>query len=527
MKPIYVADSETDPFKAGRIPAPFIWGLYNGETYTEFNSTDEFVDYVTQIDCIVYAHNGGKFDWHFILDKLEQFQPLMVIAGRLSKFKIGKAEFRDSINILPMPLSAWEKDEFDYTILEKEVRNLPENKIKISKYLKNDCIYLYEMVTEYIDRYGLNLTQAGTAMKVWQKICKVKAPKTTAYFYECIAPFYYGGRVECFKTGVIRPPKGFKVIDINSAYPWSMKHYHPYGEYFDTFDELPETREEIERCFITLECVSYGALPSRDKNGLSFPNDENIKEFFITGWEYIAGLDTKTIKNITIKSVIIFPETIIFDDYIDHFYKMKTDAKKNNDKAGYIFSKLFLNSLYGKFSACPSKYREYTIVKPRFIEAAEDEGYGYCAELGPWALVDKPIDPDRERFYNVAVGASITGFVRAYMMRSMNKCEGVIYCDTDSIVCESTGDLVIDPTTLGAWDVEAECDFGGVGGKKLYAFHTLDDKWKTASKGVRLNHDEIMKVAQGQVVTYNPENPSFSLKRGVKFISRKVSKTFV
>ena len=38
-----VADSETDPFKHGRFPTPFIWGLYNGKHYYEFTNTDDFV----------------------------------------------------------------------------------------------------------------------------------------------------------------------------------------------------------------------------------------------------------------------------------------------------------------------------------------------------------------------------------------------------------------------------------------------------------------------------------------------------
>ena len=90
MKEIWAVDSETDPFKAGRVPAPFIWGAYNGSEYHSFTKTDDMVDFFLDKDVIVYAHNGGKFDWHFILHRLEQFEPLMVISGRLSKFKIGR-----------------------------------------------------------------------------------------------------------------------------------------------------------------------------------------------------------------------------------------------------------------------------------------------------------------------------------------------------------------------------------------------------------------------------------------------------
>jgi hypothetical protein len=526
MKEIWTLDAETDPFKAGRIPKPFIWGAYNGGEYHKFYDTDEMVNFFEDKEVIVYAHNGGKFDYHFMLHRLQQFDPLMVISGRLSKFKIGLCEFRDSYNILPFPLSAYQKDEIDYAIFEKDQRNKPKNKKEIEKYLKSDCVYLWDMVTQFIERYGLNLTQAGSAMKVWQKISGEKAPETNEQFYTELSPFYYGGRVECFYSGIIE--KDFNVIDINSAYPYAMKHAHPYGNDYIITDELPNSTKKIQQSFITIDCVSRGAFPFRSKDGLIFPNDGLKRRYFVTGWEFLAAVDTRTIGEYQIIEVMRFPSSIRFDDYIDHFYKEKDQAKKNDDKAGYIFAKLFLNSLYGKFGANPDNYNEYMIVKPRYIEAAESDGYTFCAELDRWALCSKPLCDDKRRYYNVAVAASITGFVRAYMWRSINECDGVMYCDTDSIACTSSGNLELDPSKIGAWDTEAECDYGGIAGKKMYAFHDKNtDKWKTASKGVRLPAEDILEVAKGVEMTYSPIAPSFSLKRGVKFISRRVNKKVV
>ncbi len=521
-KEIWVCDAETDPFKAGRVPKPFVWGIYNGSEYHEFIDTDEMVDFLVEREAIVYAHNGGKFDWHFILHRLEQFEPLMVISGRLAKFKIGLCEFRDSYNILPFPLSAFQKDEIDYNIFEEEERNKRENWDKITKYLKSDCVYLYQVVTEFIERYGLHLTQAGAAVKVWEKLTNNKAPETTREFYQEIGQYYYGGRVQCFETGIIE--RDFIVVDINSAYPHAMKHAHPYGDQYHVTDELPNTKAFIERSFIRLKAVSRGAFPFREKTGLCFPDDDIEREYFITGWEFLAAIETRTLDSYEIISVTIFNDCIRFDDYIDHFYALKDDSKKKGDNAGYLFAKLFLNSLYGKFGANPDNYNEYTIVKPKYVYAAEDDGYEFAAELGDWALCQKPLEENKQRFYNVAVAASITGFVRAYMWRSLCQVTGRLYCDTDSIACESINNLDLDPHRLGAWDIEANCDYGGIAGKKLYAFHTKDGKWKTASKGVRLSPEQIMEVAKGKEITYEPENPSFSLKRGIKFISRKVKK---
>jgi len=517
---IWAADSETDPFKAGRIPKPFIWGAYNGEVYEQFETTAEFVDFISERDCIVYAHNGGKFDWHFLIDKLEPFGELMIIAGRLAKFKIGKAEFRDSYNILPIPLAAYQKDEIDYTLFEEEERYKPENWNAICKYLKADCVYLYDLIKEFHARYGVRLTLAGSALKTWEKIADTKAPKTSAMFYESLAPYYFGGRVQAFRVGEINAP--FQVIDINSAYPYAMKHKHPYGEAYSTFDELPDNDDDLSRCFVTLTARSCGAFPYREKNGLSFPNDGEIREFNVSGWEYIAARDGYALKDSEVIKVQVFADTIDFNSYIDHFYTMKSEAKESGDKAGYIFAKLFLNSLYGKFGSNPEKYDEFMVVEPCFIDAAEEDGYAFSAELGDWALVTRDLPEEKQRYYNVAVAASITGFVRAYLYKAMRQCTGLIYCDTDSIAAESFEGIELDPEKLGAWDVEAVCEYGAVAGKKLYAFKDVNGSWKTASKGVRLSAEEIVRVAKGEEIVHTPINPSFSMKRGTGFISRTI-----
>ena len=522
-RPIWVADCETDPFKEDRIPAPFIWGAYNGDEYHEFTSTREFVDFIIKGEKIVYAHNGGKFDWHYILDRLEPFTELMVIAGRLAKFQIGDAEFRDSYNILPMPLAIWQKDEFDYAIMEADVRHKPENWAKIRRYLRHDCEYLFEIVSEYIERYGLNLTQASSAMKTWQKISGVKAPSTSQSFYAFFSPFYYGGRVQCFQTGIIEKP--FKVIDINSAYPYAMKHQHPWGNNYVVAKHLPNSRAYIQRSFIQLCGVSQGAFPWRTKTGLDFPCDNESREYFVTGWEFLAAIETGTLLDYDIRRVITFTDSIAFDDYVDHFYGLKTESKRTGDKAGYLFAKLFLNSLYGKFAANPEKYHEYMVIEPRYIQAAIQDDYDFAAELEQWALMSKALAEEKQRYYNVATAASITGFVRAYLWQAINQCEGVLYCDTDSIACDSTGKLPLDSATLGSWDIESECTFGAIAGKKLYAFRDNDNKWKTASKGVRLTPEEIIRVANGETVAHTPIAPSYSIKRGVGFITRNICKS--
>jgi len=530
-RPIWTVDAETDPFKKGRVPVPFIWGVYTGYEYYQFLNTDSLIEFLSDKEVICYAHNGGKFDWHFITEYIPDFEPLTIIAGRLAKFKIGECEFRDSYNLIPAPLSAYKKDDFDYTLLEKGVRNKPENWKRICEYLKNDCIYLHEMITAFVSDYGMNLTQAGAAMKTWSKMSGIKKPQSTAFYYESMARYYYGGRVECFETGVIK--RKFKVIDIRSAYPYAMTFLHPWGMDYAVYDKMPEnlTDKELGRCFITMNAMSLGAFPSREKTGLMFHNDGEIREFNITGWEFIAARDTDCLKDVKIIEVRKYEETIEFNEYVNHFFAMKDQAKIDGDKARYLFAKIFLNALYGKFASNPANYQEFMTLPASMIDASKSDGWNYCKLLcEETAVVQKPLNEEKQRFYDVAVSASITGFVRAYLFRAMKNCENVLYCDTDSIAASLIGNDIPDSGKLGDWESEGEFDLAAIAGKKLYAFRKVkgtfnpekEKPWKVASKGVRLEPSDIIKIAEGETVVYEPEAPTFSVKRKPIFTPRKI-----
>lgn len=535
-KQICVADSETDPFKENRVPEPFIWGFYNTHTkeYEEFTDTKDFVDFVKYQNIIVYAHNGGKFDWHFLTQFIEPWEEMTVINGRLAKFKIGECEFRDSYNIIPVPLSAYQKEEIDYAIFEPGERDKPENMEKIRAYLKSDCIYLAEMVNQFIEDYGLNLTQAGAAMKTWAKMTDIKKPKTNKGYYEDLAPYYYGGRVECFQTGIIK--KTFKVIDINSAYPFAMKSKHPWGAIYNRAENIKGWKDDkISRAFLTIRAKSMGAFPYRTKKGLRFPNDNEIREFYITGWEYLAARDTKTLENCEILEVKYYVNTIDFCDYVDEFFALKDKASKelkkinsSHDQFGYwtaqrLFAKLFLNSLYGKFASNPENYQEFMTIPANVLAGAKEiDDWLFCKMINEeTAVVNRQLEEEKHRYYDVAVAASITGFVRAYLWRNICNCGDVIYCDTDSIAAVDISKVSISPK-LGDWEIEAECFEGAVAGKKLYAFKKNGGGYKIASKGVRLEASEIYEIASGQTVIDIPDAPTFSIKKEPVFTPRRI-----
>ena len=552
-RPFAVLDCESDPFKIGRIPRPFLWGFYDGgfmdeETpYYEFETAEQVAEFLRDKEYVVYAHNGGKFDFHYMLEHIEPFDNVMIISGRLAKFHIGICEFRDSFNILPVPLADYQKTQIDYSIFEEKERDKPKNREEIRAYLRDDCRFLYELIEKFIDRFGMNLTQAGASMKQWQKISQLKAPKSTPEFYAEFQPYYYGGRCECFEVGEIKEP--FQSVDINSAYPRAMLEKHPYFlDYMTEDGDAGLTREETGPAFFKVRAVARGAFPFRDiDDSLWFPRDDEPREYFITGWELLAAQDTGTVEDLEILETRYFSPLVSFSDYVHQFYNERKLAAKQGDKAGKLFGKLFMNSLYGKFAMNPDEFNEFAVFEPELVGYL-DEGnrekwveynekpFVFAGELGPYVLGRADLDEDEKNFYNIATAASVTGWVRAYLWRAVQQCEGVIYTDTDCVVARKIGPVEIGPE-LGQWEIEGEYTRGAVAGKKLYAFKykagtgPKDKKtgkrktWKLASKGVKLTAGQILKVARGGTVEYMPEVPTYSVYQKPQFINRLVKAT--
>lgn len=582
-KPFWALDAETDPFEdalesvarrecpeCGAIKGekcfdkhggthsarrrqvmPFIWGLYGGpntDEYYEFQTVDEVVSFLQGRRDVVYAHNGGKFDYHYLRHHINTGEAISIIAGRLARFRIGECEFRDSMNILPVSLATFKKDEIDYKIMEPDARTDPNNMAKIRRYLRGDCQYLYELIAEHRKENGVALTQAGASMKAWSKQSKIKPPQQSAHAYQLYKPYYYGGRVQCFESGI--QARDFQVIDINSAYPYAMLAAHPLNPVGILQAHLPPD-DKIHRCLVTVKCAARGCFPYRSESGdLLFPHDEKtIRRYHVTGYELIAALELDACKHLSVETVHYFDQTVTFEEFILSNWDRRAKAKKEGNKALDIIVKLLMNSLYGKFASDYNKYREYELChSENILEYVKPEArwpgdkYGFEIDNREFApekcLVSKPIPEDKHRFYNAATAASITGYVRAMLFRALSRVSDPLYCDTDSIACGNTRGLHLGDG-LGAWKVEGAFDEYAIVGKKTYAFHKKgaprnhdkDSKgqylhWKTACKGVQLDPAQILQAAAGKPITHSPLVPTYSVKRQTPvFTDRQVRVT--
>lgn len=557
---IYTIDVETDPFLRNREPLPFLWGVYDGEPggYRTFETADAMMRWLLSLGpIIVYAHNGGKFDYTYLFEFLEPYTEILIIGGRLAKFTIGEIEFRDSWSILPVALKHLGKGGIEFWKLEAKVRDQHMEEIK--RYNKQDCVALWEAVYHFTSLYGIKLTLAGAALDYWSKHFEHEKPKSDVMFYERIKPYYNGGRVQCFHKGVIKGV--FHVVDINSAYPYAMTHKHPISVAYS--NHTPTKSEKIiAQSLYRIEAISRGGLPFKDPKGaLTFPDDAEAREYTITGWELQAAIDTKTLDYWKPLERRDFLKEIDFCDYVGHFYKMKAEAKKGSLE--YQFAKLMQNALYGKFGACPDNYSSFGLVPTDDIistiqdpttRLGRNEGpWDWAGNLGEMALMQgkDPAtgenNPVESQYYNVATAASITGFVRAFLWRHICKVRAaggvVLYCDTDSIVYRLAGGKSTHPFALskklGDWSHEGLFEGGAIAGKKLYAFKheagyyqevcnaakvkgdKKPDEWKKACKGVKLEPEQIVEIGKGAVIVWEADAPQPSIHRKIKLGEKK------
>lgn len=560
---IAVLDFETDPFEYGHVPEPFVSGFYDGATFTSIWDESECASKTVAMlertpERTIYAHNGGRFDYFYLLPYLSK--DLQIINSRIVRGNLGKHEIRDSFSIMPFGLAAYKKDDFDYEKMRKERRE--KYHAEIIHYLRNDCIYLFELVSQFVAEFGSKLTVGSAALKELRKFHRFGCG-TQNYDAQFRKSFYFGGRNQVFRAGKIQGP--LELYDVNSMYPYVMKNcLHPLDSDVETYD-----REIGRTCFLRVtgkQVGPIGAFPTRTESGsLDFTRESG--EFCVSIHEWQTALEFGMFKPDRVIRTYNWRNRGSFDVFIDHFYDARLKAEAEGDKLHKLFYKYILNSAYGKFAQNPENFFDWQILsgaeRPEpwhDLGTFEDPMYGACSEcLGSqpkpacgkchnkcivtegehsecsltwtpayfhdcYTIWQRPVQ--MQHFYNITIGASITGAARAHLLRGLHYATDPCYCDTDSILCKSLPGLSSDPKSLGSWKLECTCSHAVIAGKKLYALFDAGNKCiKQANKGSKITAAEIEAVTQGQIVTWRNPVPSFRLDGKYTFISRRIRRT--
>lgn len=560
---IAILDMETDPFddKLREHIRPFLCVLYSDEFEPVVIWEEDHVQFASRVvgaiealpgSFTIYAHNGGKFDFLFLVSKLRgdvKFKGRSLMAA-----KIGNHELRDSSHIIPERLAAFAKDKFDYERNRRDKRQSWRK--EIIEYCIADCRYTLDIVKSFVANYGFKLTIGQAAMSELRKNYNVK--RINQGFDRQLRQFYFGGRVECLQ-GRGHFIGDYKLFDVNSMYPAVMANcQHPIGD-FDDYD-LRKGEPDDKTVFVDLSCRNFGALVGRDDEGATSATLP-VGRFKTTIWEYRVAKEYRLIDDVEIHACWDCRHRTTFDQFVLPLYenRLKTkDAMRELKELGLettagfmdlkkddIFFKLLLNNSYGKFAMNPQNYKEHYLTDPddrppddwfKSTEELDDEVRIGCLQPifsnADYAVWQKP--SPSFRYQNVGTAASITGAARAVLLAAIQGATDGIYCDTDSLVCRALSGVEIHKTKLGAWDLEDEFSEVIINGKKLYAVrHKIPRKltpeqiangrqpdYTVKSKGTgRLSWDHMLLMLNGgNVVKFNaaPTLDKFSRQRYVQ-----------
>lgn len=499
----YVADFETttDP------KACYVWAYairevskFDDETKETIigTSIDDFMKWCENVpNHKVYFHNL-KFDGQFILywlfkngfahveDKKEyknktfstlindkgMYYAIEVVFKKGNK-KINKITFQDSLKLIPLSVSAIAKSfhlpisklTLDYGCHNGMPPGTPLTEHEIN-YITHD-VKIVAHAIDYFYSQGLNkMTIGSCALEEYKTL--IDKRKFTKYFpppkfHDDVKQSYRGGFTYLNPKYAGKTIKNGIVLDVNSLYPSVMyNEYLPFGtpiffngKYEDDpiyplYTQMFRCSFEIKKNKIPTIQIKYGGV-FRANEWLTSSNDEEVtlclnsvdmklflEHYDVYNIEYLSGWKFKATKG-------------LFTDYIDKWSGNKIKAKEEGNHGLYLISKLFLNSLYGKFGSDNK-------VKSKVP---------YLDESGNLHFKDSEPE-DKDPVY-VALASFITSYARFKTITSAQKIQDdfiagrsnieFVYADTDSLHCISPDfklpELDIDPVKLGAWDHEA------------------------------------------------------------------------
>lgn len=546
---IGLLDFETDPFDNKRqdiLIEPFICCIYHGGEFVIIQDDDasKLIDkiflYIETLDepWIFYAHNGGRFDFRFMEHKLRG--KVNYKGSSLMRAEIGKCEIRDSSHILPIALKEYNKEKFEYWKMEKKNRH--KHMAEIIDYVKSDCENTLKLIRKFIEKNGFKISIGAAALAQLRKDYDIES--VTDHTDSLLRPYFRGGRVECL-GGMGYFEGDYLYLDVNSMYPDVMAHVkHPIGSQYIFRDGAPNS----DTFFLTVECDNYGALLKYDEENHELTSEIRHGEFKTTIHEYQAALELGLIDNVKIIECVDNMKSTDFSKFVLPRYADRQETKRQlkilkqagkEETAEYLdihgedlLIKLELNNAYGKTAQNPRKFKEYVFTDPRENpDPSTGSGWNLETSNSDYWVWSRP-NPD-VRFLNVGTGASITGAARAKLLRAIHVAKNPIYCDTDSLICESADALEMDNETLGAWKIETRVKKLIVAGKKLYAYETEEGKKKFRSKGTSgWTWEEMLALLRddpstgsGCVIVKTNFAPTLTRGGGQAYVSRTVRAT--
>ena len=400
-----------------------------------------------------------------------------------AKGKQGSIIFLDTLNYLPFSVAQLGKKLGKGKLKADFERDSDQ---KLMKYCMRDTEIITEAMLEwmrFINKENLGLfskSLASQALNAFRhRFMKHRIViHNKKHIAELERKAYFGGRTECFYIGKVKE-KPIYDLDVNSMYPYVMWKYEipiRHSGYLENpsiekLSKLIENYCVIAQVELETEKPYY---PLRHKGKCIYP----IGRFVTT--LPTASLQ-RALKNNHIKKVFKlagYLKANIFRDYVDYFYRLKKQALEQGKKIDYILSKLFLNSLYGKFGQRIDKVISAgAITKPRWKREEV-----YYRETGKHTVLNflgnrfEELELNAEDGYNtfIAISAHVTDYARNVLLDYIETAgwENVYYVDTDSLFVNEKGyenlGPVLSETELGMLKLEKKINDLEIFGLKDY-----------------------------------------------------------
>lgn len=255
---------------------------------------------------------------------------------------------------------------------------------------------------------------------------------------------YYGGRTDCYYIG--NESKGvYYKLDINSQYPFVMReNRYPsqlmgYRAVVDReyFESPPKNTTFIALCDIE---TNVRCVPHRYNNRLCFP----VGRFTSALCEPEYRIAERVGAKLTVKRIAYYHTEPLFTEWVDSVYAMRRRFKAEGNKQYDYFTKLLMNSLYGKFGQRVDEWKIVSDIDPseNWTRTIEDFETGKIQKLR--ALGGKLWEKAgwKEGYDTmVAIAAFVTCYARCYLWRLIDTADltNCYYSDTDSLIVNEEG----------------------------------------------------------------------------------------
>lgn len=298
---------------------------------------------------------------------------------------------------------------------------------------------------------------------------------------------FRGGFTDLLQYGKITDSHNYKV-DVTSQYPSIMftkrlpsKLLNFFGDYNRPQNEFKNVVDKLLKNKNTDTFILHADyyIPRNCIISTKGYVDKHEKLIILTGnlrlcltEDEVKYILKKGGKVLHYYEISIYKTTFLFKSMIEHFAKMKTEAKKNGDEMVELFAKIVQNSLYGRFGMKKTKAividktinkgidrKLITEYNEKTDETITYTGYQFGNDVIAFVKTD-------ERTYDsfIAIPAFIASFGRLQIvsMLEVAKVINCFYIDTDAIVVNSIGYNklnnagFIHPTKLGLMKIEAE-----------------------------------------------------------------------